>query len=115
LAEDSEPDHDTIATFISGNGKAVESLFTEVLLQCAQLGLITGEMFAVDGCKLPSNVSKEWSGTLADLKKKRDKLEKYIGGLLLRHQALDKDDREKKIQSPYKKTMGDEREKGPKH
>jgi transposase len=111
LAEDSEPDHDTIATFISGNGKAVKGLFTEVLLQCAQLDLITGEMFAEDGCKLPSNASKEWSGTIADLKKKRDKLEKYINGLLMRHQELDKDEGAKKVQAPYKKTMGDDRER----
>jgi hypothetical protein len=65
-------------------------------------------MFAIDGCKLPSNASKEWSGTIDDLKKKRDKLEKYIGGLVLRHQALDKDEGAKKVQAPYKKTMGDD-------
>jgi transposase len=111
LAEDSEPDHDTIATFISGNGEAVQGLFTEVLLQCSQLGLITGEMFAVDGCKLPSNASKEWSGTLADLRKKRDKLGKYIRGLLIRHEALDKDEGAKKVQAPYKKTMGEDKER----
>jgi transposase len=55
LAEDSEPDHDTIAHFISSNSEAVSELFAQVLLQCAELKLITGEMFAVDGDKLPSN------------------------------------------------------------
>ncbi|MCL1912183.1 MAG: transposase, partial [Leptospirales bacterium] len=55
LAESSEPDHDTIATFVSSNSEAVNNLFTQVLLKCSELKLITGEMFAIDGCKLPSN------------------------------------------------------------
>jgi transposase len=111
LAEDCEPDHDTIATFISTNSEAVEDLFAQVLLQCSQLKLITGEMFAIDGCKLPSNASKEWSGTLAQLKKKRDKLEKYIRRLLLQHRELDKSDEAKIIQEPFRQTMGDDRER----
>ena len=111
LAEDSEPDHDTIAAFISGNSTAVNDLFTQVLLQCAQLGLITGEMFAVDGCKLPSNAAKEWSGTIAELKKKRDKLAAYIGRIITRHKEMDNDEKVKKIQAPYKKTMGDDKER----
>ena len=60
LAKDAEPDHDTIATFISRNNEAVSDLFTQVVLQCGELELITGEMFAIDGCKLPSNADKEW-------------------------------------------------------
>jgi transposase len=111
LAEDSEPDHDTIAAFISGNGDAVTDLFTQVLLQCAQLNLITGEMFAVDGCKLPSNAAKEWSGTIAELRKKRDKLAEYIKRIITRHRALDNDEKARKIQAPYKKAMGDDRER----
>ena len=71
LAEDSEPDHDTIATFISTNGRAVRGLFTQILLKCSELKLITGEMFAIDGCKLSSNASKEWSGKISDLRKKK--------------------------------------------
>jgi len=111
LAEDSEPDHDTIATFISTNRTAVIDLFTQVVMQCDELELITGEMFALDGCKLPSNASKEWSGTIAGLKKKRDKLEKHISRLIIRHQELDKSEEAKKIQEPYSKTMGDDRKR----
>jgi transposase len=111
LAEDSEPDHDTIAAFIFENKEAVKSLFAQVLLQCSELKLITGEMFAIDGCKLPSNASKEWSGKIEELKKKRDKLEKYITRLLSRHQELDKDESVKKKQKPFHKTMGDDTER----
>ena len=59
LAGDAEPDHATIAEFISINSEAVKDLFVQVVLQCAQLDHITGEMFAIDGCKLSSNASKE--------------------------------------------------------
>ena len=50
---------------------------------CDEAGLIGREMFAIDGCKLPSNASKEWSGTRNDFKKKaakliRDKEEQYV-------------------------------------
>ncbi|MDR1470073.1 MAG: transposase [Spirochaetaceae bacterium] len=62
LARDAEPDHDTIAHFISSQAEAVKGLFAQVLLKCYALGLIGGELFAIDGCKLPSNAAKEWSG-----------------------------------------------------
>jgi transposase len=39
----------TIADFISGNKEAVEETFAQVLRYCNELGLIGGEMFAVDG------------------------------------------------------------------
>ena len=45
---------------------------------CYQEDLIGKDMFAIDGCKMPSNASKEWSGTKADLKKKALKLNKAI-------------------------------------
>jgi hypothetical protein len=35
-------------------------------------------MFAIDGCKLSSNASKEWSGTIGGLKKKKERLEKRL-------------------------------------
>jgi transposase len=107
LAEGCEPDHGTIAGFISSNNEAVKDLFARVLLQCSQLKLITGEMFAIDGLKLPSNASKEWSGTISELSKKRDKLEKYIERLVLQHRKLDHDESANKKLSQYKKTMGD--------
>ena len=40
---------------------------------CEQLGLLEGTHFSLDGVKLSANVSKEWSGTIEELKHKRDK------------------------------------------
>jgi hypothetical protein len=46
------------------------------------MNLLGGTMFALDGCKLPSNASKEWSGTLAELRKKKEKIETKVAQLL---------------------------------
>jgi transposase len=111
LASGLEPDHATIAAFISGNCAAVQEIFTQVLLKCSELRLITGDMFAIDGCKLPSNASKEWSGKIEELQKKRDKLEKYIVRIVKQHRELDKDPQAQRKQNKYKKTMGDSTER----
>ncbi|MDR0909708.1 MAG: transposase [Spirochaetaceae bacterium] len=89
LAEDSEPYFTTIARFISGNYEEVKKIFTEVLYFCNELKLIDGKMFAVDGCKLPSNASKEWSGTKKELRKKRDKIAKLVEKLIAQHENED--------------------------
>jgi len=115
LAEDMEPDHSTIADFISKNSEAVEELFVQVLLQCQELDLITGEMFAFDGCKLPSNASKEWSEKIDKLKKRKEKLEKYIKKVIKRHRELDKNEEVKKKQKKYIKTMGDDKARRKRH
>jgi transposase len=91
LARDAEPDHDTIAHFISSQAEAVKELFAQVLLKCYALGLIGGELFAIDGCKLPSNASKEWSGTLGELGKKKKELEGLMAKILEQHVQLDKE------------------------
>jgi len=115
LSEDIEPDHDTIATFISTNTEAVKDLFMQILLQCQELKLITGEMFAIDGCKLPSNASKEWSGTINDLKRRKERLEKYVKKVIRKHRELDKDKAAKRKQKPFAKTMGDDKERRKRH
>ncbi|MFT3850890.1 MAG: transposase [Propionivibrio sp.] len=65
LAGDSAPHFTTIAAFISGLGDDVARLFGQILTLCGRQGLIGREMFAIDGVKLPSNASKQKSGTPA--------------------------------------------------
>ena len=50
-------------------------------------------MFAVDGCKMPSNASKEWSGTKEELRHKKEKMEQAVRQIIKRHREVD--DREK--------------------
>lgn len=89
LSANSCPHFTTIADFISGNSEAIAKLFRDVLLVCDEMGLIGREMFAIDGCKLPSNAGKEWSGTRADFRKKAKKLETAIARMLAKHQQQD--------------------------
>jgi transposase len=90
ISADSRPHFTTIAEFISGCPEQIADLFQQVLMTCDALGLIGKEMFAVDGCKMPSNASKEWSGTKADLKKKAKKIDRAVRFLLGKHREEDK-------------------------
>ncbi len=47
-------------------------------MTCDQQGLLGHELFAIDGCKMASDASKEWSGTIKELKEKRKKIKKLI-------------------------------------
>jgi transposase len=79
------PDHSTIAQFISSMQEEIESVFSNILLVCAELGLLGGTHFSLDGVKLPSNASKEWSGTFKELEHKRDKLQARLQRVLNEH------------------------------
>jgi transposase len=84
------PDHSTIATFISSMQSEIQTLFSNVLLVCEELGLLDGTHFSLDGVKLSANVSKEWSGTFDELKHKRDKLQEKLQWVIAEHAQADK-------------------------
>ena len=83
LSADTRPHFTTIADFISSADQEIIRLFLEVLLTCDSMNLIGKEMFAVDGCKMPSNASKEWSGTIEELTKKKEKMDRKQSTLRL--------------------------------
>lgn len=89
LSADTRPHFTTIADFISSRSEEIIELFRDVLLICDEMRLIGGEMFAVDGCKIASNASKEWSGTKAELKKKQQKMERAVRYLVSKHREMD--------------------------
>ncbi|MGH8694489.1 MAG: transposase, partial [Burkholderiales bacterium] len=89
LSGDTQPHFTTLAGFVSSLSAEITQVFRDVLLVCDEQGLIGKQMFAVDGCKLPSNAAKEWSGTRADFQRKADKMEKAVEYLLSQHQARD--------------------------
>lgn len=89
LSADTRPHFTTIADFIGRMEGEIVALFRNVLMICDAQGLIGREMFAIDGCKLPSNASKEWSGTKAELTAKKEKLERAIRRMLKAHRERD--------------------------
>ena len=84
------PDHSTIATFVSSMQTEVQAIFSNVLLVCEEMKLLDGTHFSLDGVKLSANVSKEWSGTLDELKHKRDKLKEKLQRVMAEHAQADK-------------------------
>ena len=89
LSGDTQPHFTTIAGFVSKLPVEITSVFRDVLMICDEQGLIGKELFAVDGCKLPSNASRTWSGTRAELKKKAEKMERAIAHMLDTHRRQD--------------------------
>lgn len=89
LAADSAPHFTTIAGFVASLSAEITQIFRDVLLICDEAELIGKEMFAVDGVKLPSNASREWSGTQAEYSKKIGKMERAVEHLLAQHRYSD--------------------------
>ena len=90
ISGDSQPSHTHIAKFVANLGAQIKPLFAQVLMTCDAQGLIGREMFAIDGVKLPSNASKERSGTHEELRHRADRLEKAADKIMALHQAQDK-------------------------
>lgn len=90
LASGYAPDHSTIAAFVSSMQNETSSIFSDILLVCEELDLLGGTHFSLDGVKLSANVSKEWSGTLEELKHKRDKLQEKLKRVIAEHAQADK-------------------------
>lgn len=84
-----EPDHSTIATFISSMKEQITPLFCDILLVCEEMNLIGGTHFSIDGVKLPSNASKQLSGTFEKLTHKKDKIKQKVKQLTEQHISQD--------------------------
>jgi len=89
VSGDTQPDHSTLAAFVSGMGDAVAKLFARVLVVCDRQGLIGRELFAIDGVKLPSNAAKARSGTREEFVEKAAKMETAVTKMIKRQQIAD--------------------------
>ena len=92
LACGQQPDHSTIATFVSSMKAEILPLFRDVLLVCQEMDLLGGTFFALDGLKLPSNASKKWRGTKSELQIKKERLKAKVKELLAEHVQEDNRD-----------------------
>jgi len=90
ISGDSQPSHAHIAKFVCSLSEQIKPLFAQVLMTCDAQGLIGREMFAIDGVKLPSNASKERSGTHEELRHRAERLDKAADKILALHQDQDK-------------------------
>src|SRR5919202_4491200 len=58
IAANEAPDHTTIARFRQRHEAAIAGLFGEVLALCAEAGLVTVGVIAIDGTKVHANASE---------------------------------------------------------
>lgn len=107
ISGNSQPDHSTIAAFVSSMQDEITWIFSDILIRCAQLDLIGGEMFALDGCKISSNAAKELSGTLKELERKKHKLKTMCDVMVETHRNNDFDENSdiEKRHDKYRKKM----------
>jgi transposase len=89
LAGGDTPHFTTIADFVSSKPDAIADVFTRVLLVCDNSGLIGKEHFSIDGCKLPSDASKQWSGTHEQMRAKMEKMRKLAERIIEKHRDND--------------------------
>ena len=104
------PDHSTIAAFVSSMKDEIGPLFRDVLLVCEEEGLLAGTFFALDGLKLPSNASMQWSGTHCRLQRKKDRIEAKVKHLLQEHELEDKGDDDPKGPGSFRTTRSREKQ-----
>jgi transposase len=86
------PDHSTIASFVSSMKHQILPLFCDILLVCEQENLLGGTIFALDGLKLRSNASMDWSGKISEISKKKEKIEQKVKLLMEEQITTDKED-----------------------
>lgn len=89
LSGDAQPSYTHIAKFVREMAEQIRPLFMQVLLVCDRQGLIGRQMFAFDGVKLPSNASKERSGTHAELRHRAERLDKAARKMIELHRSRD--------------------------
>ncbi len=82
ISADSQPSHAHIAKFVCSLSDQIKPLFGQVLMTCDAQGLIGRDMFAIDGVKLPSNASKERSGTHEELHHRAKRLDQAADKIL---------------------------------
>ena len=87
-------DHSTIAAFVSSMKGEIVPLFRDVLLVCEEEGLLGGTFFALDGCKLRSNASRECGSTQRELRRKKDNIERKVRQLLEEQEQRDRREEE---------------------
>ena len=59
IAAQQQPDHATIARFIERHESALAGLFGEVLVLCAEAGLVSVGVIAIDGTKIAGNANRD--------------------------------------------------------
>jgi hypothetical protein len=91
-------------TFGVGDGDTWGHEQPEAWSPAERVRLFGKEHFAIDGCKLPSNASKKWSGTHKELEEKSKKLERVAVAERIVERHRERDAQEGKRGGPSQRT-----------
>lgn len=91
------PDFKTISDFRKDNRKAIKRVFKEFILLCKRLNLFSGELVAIDGCKIKAVNSKKRNFNKKKLRRSIDYLERKIDEYI---EELDKNDAKESKNKP---------------
>ena len=92
IAANQRPDHDTICEFRRVHLKALENLFVQVLMVCAEAGLVKLGHVAIDGTKVKANASKHKAMSYERMTEKEAELHKEVAALLAKAKAVDEEE-----------------------
>ena len=74
IAANAVPDHATIARFRQRHEQALAGVFTEVLRLCAEAGLLSVGLLALDGTKLKANASKDANRSYSEVSREVERM-----------------------------------------
>ena len=94
LAGSQHVDHSTICNFILKYSDEIKDIFTILVYMMAGLGYVTLDFVAIDGTKIKANVSKEFTGTIKDFRKKRERIEKKIEEIINHTLTIEMDEKQ---------------------
>ena len=80
--------YSTLSRFINLYKEEIMKLFTTVFYITHNMGYITKEFTAIDGCKIKANASKKFTGNYISFSKRKKTYEKMIENLLKRANRL---------------------------
>jgi hypothetical protein len=87
-------DHSTLSRFINTYGDEIIEIFTRTLYISHNMGYVTKELVAIDGCKIKANASKKFTGNYKSFQKRKETYKKMIRNLLARMERVN--EREKR-------------------
>jgi hypothetical protein len=86
------PDHTVICRFIQRWDKAMKDIFQKVVYLAHNKGFIDYRCLALDGTKIRANVSRSYTGTLKDFRKRVDAIDHSINKALERLTCIETDE-----------------------
>lgn len=89
LSANTAPDHRSIARFRRRHLKALDDLFVQVLVLCANAGLIKLGRVALDGTKINASASRHTAMSYGRIVKRIPEVEAEIAALLAEAEAID--------------------------